>query len=62
MYDGVVTFCLRDDFTLNGLKYDEQLQGDKDEEGSEATGEFLQLVEVSKIVDEIVKRLSQVSK
>jgi len=59
LYDGMVSFGLKDDLTFNGIKYDEQLTGDKEDENPEDTSQFLQLTEVCKVVDEVVKRLTE---
>jgi len=58
-YDGMVTLTLKDDLTFNGIKYDVQLTGDKEEEDPESTSQYLQLSEISKVVDEVVERLTE---
>lgn len=57
-YDGMVVFNLKDDFSFAGIKYDEQLSGDSDDD-SEATAEYLQLVELGKVITEVISRLTE---
>lgn len=59
LYDGLCSFGLKDDLTFNGVKYDEQLSGDKEDENPEDTSQLLQLTEICKVVDEVVKRLTE---
>lgn len=53
MYDGVVTFNLKDDFTFTGIKYSETISAEDDSIGTE----FLQLSEIKKVVDEFITHL-----
>jgi recombination associated protein RdgC len=55
-YDGTITFSLKDDFTFNGLKYDECIVDDG-EENSEGGNFILVLTEINKMVDEVISRL-----
>ena len=54
-YDGVVDFNLKDDFVLEGIKFDKEMF---EEEGSEAGTFLLKLEELNKVVNELVKRLT----
>jgi DNA recombination-dependent growth factor C len=67
LYDGMVSFTLKDDFTLNGLKFSSTLFDDgaeceteEDKLKAMAGDEVLILQELSKVVDEIIKRCSEV--
>lgn len=59
MFDGMVTCVIKDDFSLTGIKYDNQLSGNEDEqELADITTEYLQLNEINKVVREIIGRLT----
>lgn len=53
IFDGFCIFSLKDDLTLNSIKYDSQLYLKEDPLGSE----FLQLNEILKVIDCILGRL-----
>lgn len=59
-FDGMCIINIKDDLTLTGVKYSKELGASLDgNETEELTVEYLQLVEINKVVDEIIKRLTK---
>ncbi|AUR87482.1 putative exonuclease [Vibrio phage 1.101.O._10N.261.45.C6] len=55
-YDGVVDFTLKDDFVLEGIKFDKDAF--EEEDNSEAGTFLLQLDELNKVVNELISRVT----
>ena len=56
-YEGIITFSLKADLLLDGLKFDKELFATEDGESDEAGNFVLKLTEVNKLVDDLLSRL-----